>query len=150
MGEGCWERFWENVSRFFCISEFVFSYLCILQEPSFLLSGVLRVIELLICRSPTLYGHGHICQNNTALQWRHNDRDSVSNPQPHDCLLKHLFRLRSKKTPKLRVTGLCEGNSPVTGEFPHKGPLTRKKFPFEDVIMVTSCFHERRWRCPEA
>ena len=24
---------------------------------------------------------------------------------------------RSKKTPKLRVTGLCAGNSPVTGEF---------------------------------
>ena len=24
----------------------------------------------------------------------------------------------SKKTPKLRVTGLCAGNSPVTGEFP--------------------------------
>ena len=23
-----------------------------------------------------------------------------------------------KKTSKLRVTGLCEGNSPVTGEFP--------------------------------
>ena len=27
-------------------------------------------------------------------------------------------RPRSKKTSKLRVTGLCEGNSPVTGEFP--------------------------------
>ena len=27
-------------------------------------------------------------------------------------------RRRSKKTPKLRVTGLCVGNSPVTGEFP--------------------------------
>ena len=25
---------------------------------------------------------------------------------------------RSKKTSKLRVTGFCEGNSPVTGEFP--------------------------------
>ena len=25
---------------------------------------------------------------------------------------------RSKKTPKLRVTGLCAGNSPGTGEFP--------------------------------
>ena len=25
---------------------------------------------------------------------------------------------RSKKTAKLRATGLCEGNSPVTGEFP--------------------------------
>ena len=29
-----------------------------------------------------------------------------------------LFRRRSKKTSKFRVTGLCEGNSPVTGEFP--------------------------------
>ena len=28
-----------------------------------------------------------------------------------------LFRRRSKKTSKLRVTGLCAGNSPVTGEF---------------------------------
>ena len=52
------------------------------------------------------------------LQWRHNGRDSVSNHQPHDCLLNRLFRRRSKKTSKLRVTGLCDGNSPGTGEFP--------------------------------
>ena len=52
------------------------------------------------------------------LQWRHNEPYDVSNHQPHDCLLNHLFRRRSKKTPKLRVTALCEGNSPVTGEFP--------------------------------
>ena len=55
---------------------------------------------------------------NEPLQWRHNERDGVSNHQPHDRLLKYLFRRRSKKTSKLRVTGLCEGNSPVTGEFP--------------------------------
>ena len=55
------------------------------------------------------------------LQWRHNGRDSVSNHQPHDCLLNGLFRRRSKKTRKLRVTCLCVGNSPGTGEFPaHK------------------------------
>ena len=53
-----------------------------------------------------------------SLQWRHNDHDGVSNHQPHDCLLNRLFRRRSKKTSKLRVTGLCAGNSPVTGEFP--------------------------------
>ena len=53
-----------------------------------------------------------------ASQWRHNDRDRVSNHQPHDCLLNSLFRRRSKKTSKFRVTGLCEGNSLVTGEFP--------------------------------
>ena len=48
-----------------------------------------------------------------SLRWRHNGRDSVSNHQPHDCLLNRLFRRRSKKTSKLRVTGLCVGNSPV-------------------------------------
>ena len=35
-----------------------------------------------------------------------------------DCLLSRLFKHSSKKTSKLRVTGLCEGNSPVTGVFP--------------------------------
>ena len=53
-----------------------------------------------------------------ALRWRHNGCDGVSNHQPHDCLLNRLFRHRSKKISKLRVTGLCAGNSPVTGEFP--------------------------------
>ena len=52
------------------------------------------------------------------LQWRHNGRKSVSNHQPHDCLHQGLFKRRSKKTWKLRVTGLCAGNSPGTGEIP--------------------------------
>ena len=52
------------------------------------------------------------------LQWRHNGRDGVSNHQPHDCLLNRLSWCRSKKTSKLRATGLCEGNSPGIGEFP--------------------------------
>ena len=52
------------------------------------------------------------------LQWRHNERDGVSNHRCLDCLLSRLFRHRSKKTSKPRATGLCEGNSPVTGEFP--------------------------------
>ena len=46
------------------------------------------------------------------LHWRHNDHDSVSNHQPHGCLLNGLFRRRSKKTSKLCVTHLCVGNSP--------------------------------------
>ena len=53
-----------------------------------------------------------------ALPWRHNGLDSVSNHQPHHCLLSRLFGRRSKKTSKLRVTGLCAWNSPGTGEFP--------------------------------
>ena len=66
------------------------------------------------------------------LRWRHNGRDSVSNHQPHHCLLNRLFRRRSKKTSKLRVTGLCVVNSP------HKWPVTRKMFPFDDVIMCNT------------
>ena len=48
------------------------------------------------------------------LRWRHNGRNSVSNHQPYDHLLNCLW----KKTPELRVTGLCAGKSPETGEFP--------------------------------
>ena len=57
------------------------------------------------------------------LQWRHHEHGGVSNHQPHDCLLNRLFRHRSKKTSKLRVTVLC------------KKPVTRKRFPFDDVFM---------------
>ena len=70
------------------------------------------------------------------IRWRHNGRDGVSNHQPHDCLLNCQFRHRSKKTSKLRVTGLCAGNSPGPVNSPHKGPVTRKMFPLDDVIML--------------
>ena len=56
--------------------------------------------------------HGNI------LRWRHNECDGVFYHQPHDCLLSRLFRRKSKKTSKLRASGLCVGNSPMTGEFP--------------------------------
>ena len=61
-------------------------------------------------------------------QWRHNWLDSVSNHQPHHCLLSRLFGCRLKKASKPRVTGLLPVNSP------HKWPVTQKMFPFDDVI----------------
>ena len=69
---------------------------------------------------PILHGYQgqYVSRVTISLQWRLNGRDSVSNHQPHDCLFNRLFRRRSKKKSKLRVTGLCEGNSPGTGEFP--------------------------------
>ena len=54
----------------------------------------------------------------SALLWHHNERDDISNRQPHDCLLNRSFRPRSKKTSKLRITGICAGNAPETAEFP--------------------------------
>ena len=46
-----------------------------------------------------------------------------------------LYSGGSNKTSKLRVTGLCEGNSPVTGEFPTQMANNGKMFPFDDIIM---------------
>ena len=76
-----------------------------------------------------------ISWHSKSLHWRHNDHNGVSNHQPHVCLLNRLFRRRSKKTSKLRITGLCVGNSPGQVNSPHKGPVTRKMFPFDDIIM---------------
>ena len=52
-----------------------------------------------------------------------------ANHQPRVCLLDRLLRRRSKNTPKLRVNGRWPVN------FPNKGSVTRKMFPFDDVTM---------------
>ena len=56
-----------------------------------------------------------------ALQWRHNEPDGVSNDQRLDHSLNRLFWRRWMKISKLGVTGLCEGNPPVTSGFPSQG-----------------------------
>ena len=64
------------------------------------------------------------------LQWRHNERHGVSNHRRLNCLLDRLFRRRSKKRSKLRVTGLCDGNPPVTGGFPSQRASNMKMSPW--------------------
>ena len=61
--------------------------------------------------------HGMNIPARVTLHWCDNERDGVLNQRCLDCLLSHLFKRSSKKTSKLRFTGLCEG-WPVTGEFP--------------------------------
>ena len=70
-----------------------------------------------------------------SLQWHHNGHDSVSNHHPHDCLLNRLFRRRSKKTSKLRVTGLCVGIHRDRWIPRTKGQLRGKCFH----LMTSSC-----------
>ena len=52
------------------------------------------------------------------VQSRHDERYDVSNHRRLACLLNRLFRRRSKKTSKFRITGLCEGKQSVNGWFP--------------------------------
>ena len=77
-----------------------------------------------------------VCCKCITLQWSHNECDGISNRQPYDCLLRCLVRRRSKKTSKLRITGLCEGNSPVTGEFPAQRASNSEK------VSIWWCHHD--------
>ena len=75
------------------------------------------------------------------LQWRHNELARVSNHQPHDCLLNRLFKRRSKNIKKIKEHQSSASLAFVWGihwwpvNSTHKGPVTRKMSPFDDVIM---------------
>ena len=87
----------------------------------FLLHWKLKVVmvpTLLLTVASAVLTRCNITWYCITLHWRHNGYDSVSNHQCLYCLLNRFYGRRSKKTSKLRVTGLCEGNSPGTGEFP--------------------------------
>ena len=129
-------EFWSKYERFCarkCISRYIlqiFTYIVqsscwrlFFVSPTFQSSWFKRS-EVRFCEQKYLPGWMTCCpticlfEAVLSLQWRHNGHDSVSNHQSHDCLLNRLFRRRSKNTSKLRVTGLCAGNSLGTGEFP--------------------------------
>ena len=59
-----------------------------------------------------------------ALEWRHNERDGVSNHRRLHCLLNYCFLWEIHKWPV---------------DSPHKGPVTRNLFLFDDVIIRTIC-----------
>ena len=62
-------------------------------------------------------------QHRMDIQWRHNGRDGVSNHRRIDSFSAACSdAVLSKNTSKLRATGLCEANLPVTGEFPSQRP----------------------------
>ena len=56
-----------------------------------------------------------------------------------------LFRCRSKKTSKLRVTGLCAGNSPVTGEFPDHRWIPHTKASDAELMFSLICAWINGW-----
>ena len=84
--------------------------------------------------------------------------DSVSCHRRLDCLFNRLFEHRSKKTSKLYITGLCEENSPVTGEFPPPPPPPPTPHPphththtqrgsNSENASIWWRYHSRKWTC---
>ena len=87
---------------------------------------------------PSMRGHHWF---KSSLQWRHNERDGVSNDQPHDCLLNSLFRYKWKNHQSSASLAFVRGIHRWPVNSPHKRPVTRKTFPlnFDDVIMMAWC-----------
>ena len=81
---------------------------------------IILLNKQLICRSSETPGHSHFVTVLRLFSYHYNDviMGPVASQIASDCLLNRLFRRRSQKPSKLSVTGLCAGNSPVTGEFP--------------------------------
>ena len=77
------------------------------------------------------------CRVYASLQWRHNDHVDVSNHQPHGCLLNRLQTQIKENIKAPRHWPLC-GEFTGAVNSPHKGPVTRKLFPFDDVVMLES------------
>ena len=71
-----------------------------------------------------------------SLQWHHNERDDVSNHRRLDCSLNRLFRRRAKKASSSASLAFVRGIHRSPLDSPHKGPVTRKIFPFDDVIIL--------------
>ena len=71
-----------------------------------------------------------------SLQWRHNERDGVSNHRRFRCELFVQAQIKEiTKAP--RHLAFVSGIHRWPLNSPHKGPVTRKKFPFDDVFMIT-------------
>ena len=86
-----------------------------------------------------------------SLQWHHNERASQ---------ITSLTIVQStdnsggdqRKHQKLRVTGLCAGNSPMTGEFPAQRASNAENvsiFEFEfDIVTSANQYYTRWWHVP--
>ena len=70
------------------------------------------------------------------LQWRHNERHGNSNHRRRHCLLNFWFRrIWKKKHQGSASLGFVRGIHRWPVSSPYKRPVTRKMFPFDDIIM---------------
>ena len=65
----------------------------------------------------------------------YNELDRVSNHQPHDCLLNVYSGVDQRKHQRSTSLAFVRGINRWPVYSPHKEPVTRKMFPFDDAIM---------------
>ena len=82
--------------------------------------------------------------NKFPLWWRLIERNGVSNHQPHDCCATIYSGADQRKHQSSESLAFVWVIHWWLVNFPHKGPITRKMFLFDDVIMYLmgiTCMH---------
>ena len=75
------------------------------------------------------------------LQWRHSGRDDISNHQPRHCLYSNVYSGADQRKHQSSVSlAFVRGIHRWPVNCPHKWPVTRKIFPFDDVIMYATVY----------
>ena len=95
--------------------------------------------------------------NKKTLRWRHDEHDVVSNHQSHDCLLNFYSGADQRKHQSSASLAFARGIHRASVNSPHKGPVTRKMFPFDDIIMrkrylglTGDCFTNKEVSSPQS
>ena len=79
------------------------------------------------------------------LQWRHNERDGVSNNRGQDCLLNLCSGTDHRIDQSSALLAFVRGIHRWPVKSPHKGPVSGRYFH----LMTSSWWHMRTWsRCP--
>ena len=99
----------------------------LIRDGAFLLPGLHHIPKILIIVWPHLI---------FSLLWRHNGCGSISNDQPHDCLLNCLFRRMSNKHQSSAPLAFARGIHRGPINCSQKWSVTWKMYPFDDVIML--------------
>ena len=105
---------------------------------------VVSISILAPCQECCEHQYDSLWLQGLTLQWRNNERNGVSNHWHLDCLLNCLLMGRYKKH-QSSVSLACARvihRWPVNS--PYKGPVTRKRFSFDDVIMSVLTHRTKR------
>ena len=129
--------YWEFLTRLFIDTLMQNILSCGIIWASNYINLMLLVIWLFVCHTcfhEALDGWYRLPASYKLL-WRHNGRDGFSNHLRLECLPNRLFRRRSRETPSSASLAFVRGIHRWPVNSPHKGPVTRKMFPLDDVIM---------------
>ena len=109
-------------------------------------SNQLLRINLIVCYQSLLVRWWQAACNLISLQWRHNEHDGVSTHRLLYCLLNRVFRRRSNKTSKPALLGFVWGIHRWPVNSPYKGPVSRKMFQFDVVIMRIKRYRQNSYK----